>query len=263
MTDEQENPPEDFPNAEEFFGNMPGFEVVEELSIQTILESTERTLNERGWDRPPVLAFVRGNDLGAETSELVLPPVVAEDLPTHFPRFAIELLKYIGYHRTGGPDAEFIKILQEEFLGPSFQGIILSSEGWTVDQPDKETEPAKWAEWQHAYEHGKFHEHPDRIEARMTALLTPEGDYHQIYRLRDKEPVYTETSGKDWEEGQQGAIPEAMRMFMLACITLQMFQGLVNEGATTYWKNDMRKSIQRHGDHVQGLKSLYGEGEAE
>lgn len=261
MTDEQENPPEGFPTTEEFFGSMPGFEVVEELSLQTILESTEKTLNERGWDRPPVLAFVRGNDLGAETSELVLPPLVAEDLPTHFPRFAIELLKYIGYHRTGGPDADFIKILQEEFLGPSFQGIILSSEGWTVNEPDKETEPVKWAEWRQAYEHSKFHEHPDRIEARITALLTPEGDYHQVYRIRDKEPLYTETSGENWVEGQNGAIPEAMRMLMLACITLQMLQGLVNDTATAYWKNDMRQAIQRHGDRMEGFKPLYREGD--
>ena len=230
------------PDSAEFFRELEGIQIVDDLSLKVILEATEARINEEGWDQRPVLAFVRGNDMGAETAQLVLPDEVAANFPHHFPRFANDLVTYVGTHRDGGPYAEWIKALQEEFLGPSFQGVVLSVERWSVREPNREADPSAWAKWKDDYANGRLHEREDRVENRITALLTPDSDFHQVARNRGGEPKYLFTSGEGWEFGQFGMIPEALRTLMRALVALQFLSGLVNEETSAYWTAEYHKA---------------------
>jgi hypothetical protein len=151
------------------------------------------------------------------------------------------MAQYINVYGTGGPYGEFLTTLQEDFLGPAFQGIILSTEGWTVLEPNKDAEPDKWVEWDKAYREGRFHEHQDRVETRITALITPESDFYHLTRVRDGETKYAFQSGENWTYGQMGAIPETLRLLMRCCVSLQALQGLVNDATTAYWVKETQK----------------------
>lgn len=236
---------EEWPSARTFFGeDVPNMAVVDDLSFETIVSSIEEKIDKEGWDQAPTLAFIRGNELGAETLQLMMPDEINENFSDEFPRFVNQLMEYIITHRAEGPHSDFVRMLQENFLGPSFQGILLSTEGWTVPEPNKESEPEKWAQWRRAVDEGLFHQHEDRVEVRVTVLLTCVSDMYQVKRIRGEEPEQGFADGENWEWGKFGSITELLRVFMRACIAMNLLQGLADERVTEYWQREYERARQ-------------------
>lgn len=229
--------------AREFFGDDLGTEtaVVDEMSYPAILRSTEARIEEGGWDQPPIVGTMRGNELGAEVGQLLLPDEINENFPIAFPRFVLDLTRYINKFGVEGEHAPFLRTLQTDFLGPTFQGVFMSSEGWTVLEPDRDTEPEKWTEWERAQRVQEFHIHPDRIETRITMFITPNSDVYWITRNRGEEPQEFHVGGEEWVDGQLGMLSEFLRGFLRACIALNYLQGLGNDEVAAYWARQAAK----------------------
>lgn len=231
-------------DVREFFGDdSPHLRTVDVLDAESILRSLEEQVESNGWDQPPVLLFLRATDVGAELLQFEIPDEMVANFPVEFGRFVQQLMEYIAQYRDEGPHAQFVKALQDQFLGASFQGIILSTEGWTVAEPDHSDTEAL-AAWRDAARRGAFHEHPERVEMRITTLLTTLSDFHVIKRVRDAADSveYAMVSGNDWEWGAQGSIAEALRIFVRACIALNYLKGWTNDEISAYWSQEYERA---------------------
>ena len=246
-------------NVQEFFGEPDSkVTMVDVLDFESILRALEEKINAGGWEQKPSLLVLRGNEIGAELLQFELPPEMVENFPRGFAGFTTELTHYIAKHRDGGPNAEFIQMLQQEYLGPAFQAIVVSTEGWTVPEPDPDN-AEQWAEWRKAANEGNFHEHPDRIELRVTALLSTVSDFHVIKRDRNDSIDYLMVPGKDWELGAQGGMTEVMRALIRAFVGLNLLQGLSNKEITDYWQGEYLKATR----WVEEQQALRGQHDSE
>lgn len=241
-------------DSREFFGDdLPKLHIVETLDFEHILRSAEEQVNKGGWDQPPMMLFLRANDVGAELLQLDMPPDMASNFPQEFGRYVKQLMDYITEFRDKGPYEDHIKSLQNDFLGPAFQAIIVSTEGWSVPEPNP-LDVEAWKAWKQAAADGTFHEREDRVETRITALLTTVSDFCVIKRDRESDQIdYLTVPGEDWEWGAQGGVVEMMRIFMRACIALNVLQGLMNEEVKDYWNREYQRAEQWAREHPNGL----------
>lgn len=148
-----------------------------ELAIREI----EATINNDGWDQAASLftaSSVPG--VGMTVAQVPLPPETFSDV-----HLGLRLLHDIV---TDGENSTLIK--ETGIVPRNFLGLILSTEAWTVGEPDQGDVEAH-AEWVRAAEAKEFHKHADRVEGRIVVGVFGTGHYVKLFRMRGETPVCT------------------------------------------------------------------------
>jgi len=236
---------EHVPELEEALGTQ--VVKVEEISYEKVVFVVEAEINEQGWDQYPLVAFLIGDENAAQVVAFPMPKPVLEYFADAFPMLVQHMADFLRSYNPRGdePLPPMMQTIIDDVLGYGFVGILFSLEGWTVPEPDKDTEPEKHEEWQKARRENTFHEHDDRIETRQTFIVTPISDFYWLGRLRGEKPSYQFISGDNWEPFSRGMVVETARNFMRVILTLQMLKGLVSDEVLDYWHRD----LQRTKDH--------------
>lgn len=207
---------------------------------EAALRAAEERIHQEGWDQKPKLCIISGNEAMAALEEISLSEDVTDDFVTGFPAFVTAFAAVMWETRRDPEFPGLIGAIQNEILGPSFYGILVTYEGWTVRPPDAAKDPEKWVEFAKAVRSGNLRDHPDRVEIRNTVMMSAGKKAYGILRYRDGEIVYAEEQSIDNPMFLENPITRAMVFFLGLLIGLMIHKGLVNEQILKEWEKEFK-----------------------
>lgn len=190
---------------------QPGIEGMD--PVEQALRVLEADLAVAGWDQPAQFFVILQSDLGLGFRSIALPEHCGTDPSGGLPFFLDWL--------TGDEDMP-AHIKERAFRvsqiprGPIFKGLVMISEGWTLD-PDQ----VPREEFNAAFAEHRVSEHSQRIDARDSTAYLTDGTWASIHRIRGKIPQFV--SSTDLGLHLSGHMPSNMVRFVEIC------QRLVNE----------------------------------
>lgn len=242
MTDESELPPLAGPKFEEDF-RLLKVDDEEEDFLKASLLATEAEFEKMGWGNAetsnPIVGVLTGNDMGLLFGQLPIPEALNLDFGSGFTMLTDMLQSTLVASWDEKVLPGMLEWMKNEVIGPSLYGVLVSTEGWTVKEPDPEQDPEKWAEFSAAVMTKGLHQHPEREEVRTVLVVNAQRDFKVIRRIRGQEPEYSEMSFEERRAnghfGKEGRIPAAAETLMKLLIALMAHRGLGNEEVTKYW----------------------------
>lgn len=182
---------------------------------EQMMRQLEAHINEGGWDaKPSWFVMLMKESVGLAVMDIPwFPDPLYEDPPTQLPGFSQWLE---GYFERG--DTDWMKKVFAQVVDPSFAGLALFVEAWSVKMPKDEVtdgseSPQEVEDRMRAYLDGKTpSQHPERVEVRVGVSYGTDGSIGMIIRERGETPMYTFFSPdeKEYAYASYGRLPESM-----------------------------------------------------
>lgn len=190
---------------------QPGIEGMN--PVEQALRVLEADLEAAGWDQPAQFFVILESNLGLGVRSIAMPEH-CEVNPSETLSFFLDWL-------TGDEDCP-ASLKERTFRvsqiprGFIFRGLVMVSEGWTLD-PDQVSPE----EFDAAFAEHRVFQHPQRIDTRDGTAYLTDGTYASVHRVRGKIPEFATSTDQGLH--LSGHMPSTMARFVEIC------QRLVNE----------------------------------
>ncbi len=174
--------------------------VTESLSVMMHMAARiEADINRKGWDQEPMFTLLFRSEINESRMIISAAPYPVQ--PTDVdPNPAVGLSKII--HWLDHEGSEFPVVPPD--IGTDFYGFAFSAEAWHSELSPEERQGRRLADI------------PGSKEARVVQIITPEGNFIFVERLRGEQPIMTVLGPGGIEpELIDGNLPVAMRDMML------------------------------------------------